>query len=154
MIHPRNAKISIGAGSTVAPGAVIQGSVSIGENSTVQCYSVLAGYGTGAHPEGGLVIGNYVRIAPHVMIIGANHRFDDPDIPICKQGLKMAPVIIEDNVWIGGRVNIICGITVGTGAVIAAGSVVTKDVPPFCVVAGVPAKVIKWRRQPEQTDSE
>jgi acetyltransferase-like isoleucine patch superfamily enzyme len=81
------------------------------------------------------------------MIIGANHRFDDLSRPIAKQGLVRKSVVIEDDVWIGGRVNILAGVTVGRGSVVAAGAVVTHDVPPYSVVAGVPAKVIKTRKQ-------
>lgn len=79
------------------------------------------------------------------MIIAADHIFDDPTRPIHRQGLRQAPVVIEDNVWIAGRAIITAGVTIGTGTVIAAGAVVTKDVPPMSVVAGVPGRVIKTR---------
>jgi acetyltransferase-like isoleucine patch superfamily enzyme len=80
------------------------------------------------------------------MMIAANHVFSDPDRPIHSQGLDHAPITIEDDVWIGGRVNVVAGVTVGRGSVIGAGAVVTKDVPPYSVAVGVPARVIKSRR--------
>ncbi len=91
------------------------------------------------------MIGDDVRIAPHAMIIAANHVFDDSDRPISAQGLRSAPIVIEDDVWIGGRVSIMAGVTIGRGSVLAAGAVVTKDVPPGVVVGGVPARTIKQR---------
>ncbi|MBO9700786.1 MAG: acyltransferase [Sporocytophaga sp.] len=86
-----------------------------------------------------VTIGNNVRIAPYVLILdsdfhSANDHFSDG---------KTSSVSIGDNVWIATKSMILKGVTVGEGAVIAAGSVVTKDVPPYTVVAGVPAKVIK-----------
>jgi len=65
--------------------------------------------------------------------------------PIAKQELKHAPIVIEDDVWIGSRVNILAGATIGHSSVIGAGSVVTKDIHPYSVAVGVPAKVIKSR---------
>ena len=98
-------------------------------------------------PVGKVKIGNNVRIASHCMILGGNHRFDDTTKPICKQGLIRRDIVIEDDVWVAGRVNIVAGVTIGHGSVIAAGAVVTKDVPPYSVVAGVPARVIKKRKE-------
>jgi len=90
-------------------------------------------------------IGNHVLIGPKVIIHSANHRYDDPNIPIQKQGHVFRKVIIEDDVWIGGGAIILPGVKIGKGAVIGAGSVVTRDVPPYTVVAGSPARKIKDR---------
>jgi len=146
-ICPRSGEISIGSETSVAPGAMIQGNVTIGSHSSVQAYSILVGYGTSEDKTGSITIGNYVRIASHVMMVGANHNFADPDQTIHGQGLTRKSIVIEDDVWIAGRVNIMAGVTIGTGSVVAAGAVVTKDVPPYSVVAGVPAKVIKKRQK-------
>lgn len=145
-IHPRKGAITVRRGSTVAPGAVIQGNVSMGENCSLQIYSILVGYGTCENPSGAIRIGNNVRIAAQVMMIAANHIFDDPERTITSQGLRHAPITIEDDVWIGGRVTVMAGVTIGTGSVIGAGSVVTRDIPPWSVAVGVPARVIKSRR--------
>lgn len=144
-IHPREGRIQIGANCLIAPGAIVQGNVQIGDNGSIQTGSILVGYGSWKNPECGIRIGNNVRIAPFVQIIAANHRFDDIHQPIAKQGLEFKPVIIEDDVWIAGRVIITAGVTIGTGSVLAAGAVITKDVPPWSIVGGVPAKVIKSR---------
>ncbi|MBK1857180.1 hypothetical protein JIN80_02845 [Cerasicoccus arenae] len=79
------------------------------------------------------------------MMIAANHIFDDPGKPIHGQGLQQMPIIVEDDVWIGGRVNLTAGVTIGSGSVIGAGSVVTKDIPAGSIAVGIPAKVIKNR---------
>ena len=109
-------------------------------------YTVLVGYGEDIKDDGSIIIGNNVRIAPHVMMLAANHNFADVTKPICQQGLKLETIIVEDNVWIAGRANIMAGVRIGTGSVVAAGAVVTKDVPPYSVVAGVQAKVINMRK--------
>ncbi|SDD75318.1 Hexapeptide repeat of succinyl-transferase [Paenibacillus sp. UNCCL117] len=144
-IAPRSGRISIGAGSTVGLGAFVQGHVTIGERSSVQAYSILVGYGTAEKPDGLIRIGNDVRMASHCMLIAGNHNFADPAVPIRTQGLTLQPIVVEDDVWIAGRVNIMAGVTIGRGSVIGAGSVVTKDIPPYSIAAGVPAKVIKKR---------
>lgn len=87
-----------------------------------------------------------VRIGLRANIITNNHVFSDRQRPIMEQGVVCAPVTIEDDVWIGVNVTILPGVTVGKGSVLGAGAVVTKDVKPFTVVAGVPAKVM-GRRQ-------
>lgn len=148
-INPRGSQLTIGARSRVAPGACIQGPVTIGEDCTVQIYSVLIGVRDG----GPITIGNGVRIAPHVMIVASNHIFADTDTPIHKQGVENAPIVIEDDVWIAGKVMIVAGVRIGRGSVIGAGAVVTKDIPPWSVAVGVPARVIKTRKVQEPSSA-
>ena len=96
---------------------------------------------------GGVQIGKYVQIGPNTVIHSANHNFDNINIPICEQGHTPKKVKIEDDVWVGAGCIILAGVTIRKGAVIAAGAVVTKDVDPYYVVAGVPAKKVKDRRE-------
>lgn len=147
MINPRSGAVEIGSRSLVSPGAVVAGNVKIGNDSSVQNYTIVVGYGTPENPAGLVRIGNGVRIGAHCMIIGGNHRFSDPSTPIHKQGIEPKPIMICDDVWIGGNVNIIAGVTIGSGCVIGAGSVVTHDIPPMSVAVGAPAKVIKKREK-------
>lgn len=139
-IHARQGTIQIGPNCTVAMGAVMQGNVTLGSQCSIQCYSVLVGYEGGA-----ITLGDGVRIAPHVMMIAANHVFDDPTRPIHQQGLRAAPITVQDDVWIAGRVMVTAGVTIGRGSVIGAGAVVTRDVPEGVIAAGVPARVIRER---------
>jgi acetyltransferase-like isoleucine patch superfamily enzyme len=141
-IHPRGGRLSIGARSSIAPGAVVQGQVCIGSDSSVQNASILVAYGE----AGSITIGNGVRIAPQVMMIAANHVFTDVDRPIHQQGLEPAPIVIEDDVWLAGKVMVTAGVRIGRGCVVGAGAVVTKDLPPWSVAVGVPARVIRSRR--------
>lgn len=99
---------------------------------------------------GGVTIGSDVMFGPGVMVFAENHVFDGDEATIKSQGLDYAPVVIEDDCWIASRVVITGGVTIGRGSVIGAGSVVTKDVPPGSVAAGVPAKVIRSRLPHEQ----
>ena len=100
-----------------------------------------------------LKIGNDVMMGPDVIIIGENHHFDDLTVPMRIQGkTKSPPVRIEDDVWIGARATILPGLTIGKGAIIGTAAVVTKDIPPYAICAGNPARVIRYRKndQPEQ----
>lgn len=91
-------------------------------------------------------IGTYTMIGPNVSIVGGDHKFDVPGIPIIFAGRPELPeTLIESDVWVGCGSIIIAGCRIGRGAIVAAGAVVTKDVPPYTIVAGVPAKVIKNR---------
>ena len=143
-VHPRQGTITFGRNCQLAPGAIVQGNVRLGDDCSVQAYAVLVGYG--AAPEDGIMVGNGVRIAPHAMLIAADHVFDDPDAPIHQQGLRPRPIVIEDDVWVAGRVTITAGVRVGRGSVLGAGAVVTTDIPPYSVAVGVPARVIRSRR--------
>lgn len=108
-------------------------------------------------PESGerLIIGNYVSIAPGALfILGCNHQiytvttypFQSKMIaPNAIDAVSNGPIVINDEVWLGTNAIILSGITIGKGAIIAAGAVVTKDVPPYAIVGGNPAKVIKYR---------
>ena len=90
--------------------------------------------------RGGLRLGANVSISPEVSLITSSHRCDDPAF-----GVEDRPIVIEDYAWVGSRATILPGVTIGRGAVVAAGAVVTKDVPPLAVVGGVPAKIIGQR---------
>lgn len=94
------------------------------------------------------IIGNYVLIAQRVALLAVTHHFASTEIPIIKQGSTEAkPVIIEDDVWIGRNVVVMPGITIEKGAIVGAGAVVTKNVPPYAIVGGIPAKIIRFRTQ-------
>ena len=102
--------------------------------------------GRGADICGRVTAGKYVMIAPGVTIAGADHVTDVPGTPMYFSGRPELPeTTICDDVWIGARVCILAGITIGRGSIVAMGSVVTKDVPPYSIVAGVPAKLIRMR---------
>jgi acetyltransferase-like isoleucine patch superfamily enzyme len=94
----------------------------------------------------GIEIGNAVRIATQTVMVAANHIFKDPSKQIRLQGIRAKGIKIKDDVWIGAGVRIMDGVVIGKGCVIGAGAVVTKSVPDFAIVAGVPAKIIKWRK--------
>jgi len=145
LINPRRGEIKVGKNCMICHGAIVQGNVTIGENCTVNPYALIVGYGSPTDRLGEIRIGDNVRIAAHAMIVGANHIYADRNTPICKQSVERKSIVIEDDVWIAGNVNILCGVTIGKGSVIAAGAVVTKDVPPYSVMGGVPAKLIKER---------
>lgn len=92
------------------------------------------------------IIGNDVMIAPYVYILHSGHNFESKEITMRFQGEKFYPkTIIEDDVWIGARSIINAGKKIGKGAIVAAGSVVTRDVEPYTIVGGNPAKTIKKR---------
>ena len=95
--------------------------------------------------EGGLEMGDRVLIAPNVCILSAGHGYMDNRKLIQEQGLTHGKIVIEEDVWIGGGSVILQNVKLGKGCVVGAGSVAVKDIPPYAVVAGNPAKVIKWR---------
>ena len=94
----------------------------------------------------GAIIGNFVLIAPDVTIYSRAHIHARTDIPIIQQGMaEHNPPVIGDDVWIGKNAVIMAGLKIGSGSIIGAGAIVTKDVDPYTVVGGVPAKLIKKR---------
>lgn len=92
---------------------------------------------------GPVSIGNHVNLAQGITVTALNHNFEDATKRIDEQGISTKPVVIGDDVWIGANAVILPGVTIGRHAVVAAGAVVTKDVPDYSLVAGIPAKVIK-----------
>jgi galactoside O-acetyltransferase len=94
---------------------------------------------------GNIKIGKRCMIASHSGIYGNNHIFADPLTPIKYQGVTHQGIVIEDDCWLGHGVTILDGVTIGKGSVIGAGAVVTKDIPPYSVAVGMPAKVIRSR---------
>lgn len=144
-LHACPQGIEIGAGTYVMHGAVLHvynfrdlphSGIRVGCDSLIGEYSVIRG-------QGGVKIGDRVYTSPFTQIIAVNHVFDDPERPFTEQGITAEGIVIEDDVWIGAGAIITDGVRVGQGAVVAAGAVVTRDVLPHTVVAGVPAKTIK-----------
>jgi acetyltransferase-like isoleucine patch superfamily enzyme len=95
-------------------------------------------------------VGKYVLFGPEVAIVGADHGFDQPGVPMIHGGRpKVPPTVIEDDVWIGSRAMLMVGVRIGRGSIIAAGSVVTKEVEPYSIVGGVPARLLRRRFESE-----
>jgi len=136
------AEIIIGDGTVIQPRAILDtgqgGRIELGKMNSVNPYCVLYGHG-------GLITGDYVRIATHTVIIPANHIFDDPNTPIARQGLRKKGIQIDRDVWIGSGCQILDGVNIGEGCVVAAGAVVNRSIPPFSVCGGIPAKILKKR---------
>lgn len=128
--------IKIGKGSTIHTKAKFYDprNIIIGDDTIIGEEVVLDGRAM-------LKIGNHVDIASEVMIYNSQHDIEDKNFTA-----KDEPVVIEDYVFIGPRVIILPGITIGRGAIVAASAVVTKDVPPYAIVGGVPAKIIGERK--------
>ena len=116
--------------------------VKIGHDTMINrgCYFLASFW----HKDVEISIGNHVAVGPCVFFLAAGHDYKQLDLPN-----TAASITVGDYVWIGGRSTILQGVTIGEGAVIAAGSVVTRDIEPYTVVAGVPAKVIKQRMLPK-----
>jgi acetyltransferase-like isoleucine patch superfamily enzyme len=112
--------------------------VRIGNNTAINIHTSLDG-------NGGLSIGNDVMIGPYCQILTDSHKFESRKIPMKEQGIKTAPVIIEEYAWLGANVIVLPGVTIGSGAIIGAGAVVSCNVESFHIVAGVPAKTIRVR---------
>ncbi len=128
---------NIGDYSTVEDFATINngvGAVHIGHNSRI---------GIGNVVIGPVTIGNNVILAQNIVISGLNHNYTNIDIPIYLQGETIGTITIEDNCWIGANVVITAGVTIGKHCVVSGGAVVTKDIPPYSVAVGNPARVIK-----------
>ena len=110
--------------------------IDIGSHTHFAHYSVL---------YGPLTIGTHCAVAAHVVFASIGHGYARTDIPMIEQPVMKKKIVLEDDVWIGANAVIIQGVTVGTGSIVGAGAVVTKDVPPYTVVGGTPASVIRSR---------
>jgi acetyltransferase-like isoleucine patch superfamily enzyme len=133
-------RIHLGRNVHLRQGVVLQpgrNEIRIGSDSGINPYTCIYGK---------VRIGRYCMIAPHVMIAGGDHAIDGIDVPMIKKGRSTnRGVEIDDDVWLGASVVVVDGVRIGKGAVVAAGSVVTKDVGDYDIVAGNPARKIKNR---------
>ena len=137
MDTPPYRKFYLGDYSVVESFACINnavGDVIIGDHTRIGLHNTIIGPVT---------IGSHVNLAQGITITALNHNFSDAEKRIDEQGVNTTPVVIEDDIWIGTNAVILPGVTIGQHSVVAAGAIVTKDVPPHSLVAGVPAKVIK-----------
>ncbi len=117
--------------------------VCISDHARITSHVILDG-------RGGLAIGRYTQIGFQSVILTYTHRYENPDKPIIQQGMLGQSVTIGEDVWLGARALVLPGVTIGDGAIIGAGSVVTKDVPVRAIVAGNPARLIRYRDSGEE----
>lgn len=144
-IHATPNGVRIGRETIVMHGAILHvynfrglpnAGIQIGENCLIGEYTVIRG-------QGGVTLGNRVYTSPMTQIIAVNHVYHDPERPFIEQGITAEGIIVEDDVWLGSAAVVTDGVRIGKGSVVAAGAVVTRDIPPHSVAAGIPAKVIK-----------
>jgi acetyltransferase-like isoleucine patch superfamily enzyme len=142
------------------PGGIFLGDrVFIGADAWIDCFAeyqgesysprieigndTMIGYHSHIMAIGHLKIGKHVLISDKVYISDNMHGFEDVGKPVMNQGLIHRPVVIEDEVWLGENACVLPGVTIGKHSVVGCNSVVTKDIPPCCVAAGTPAKIIR-----------
>lgn len=165
----------LGSRATIGPAVHIRGASAISVGDSFSCDRRCSLYADGdgrisigdhvafnidvcinAAIGGEISIGHHVLVGPRVLMRATDHEFSRTDVPISQQGHMPGKIRIEDGAWIGGNVTILGGVTLGQGAIVAAGAVVTGDVPPYAIVGGVPATLLKWRENrppPVSTDA-
>ena len=141
--------VTVGSYAIIRPSNIYGGEMGVGlevgDNSNIGPYAYIG-------CSGKITIGKNVMMSPRVGLYAENHIFDSTAKPMKEQGVKRDSIIVEDDCWLASNVIILAGVTIGKGSILAAGSVVTKDVPPYTVVAGNPARVIKHRDSQEGLD--
>jgi len=142
-------------------GVIFGNNVTIKKNSIIECTGVLRELGIGLvvgdnvgiaqnafiQVRGRVIIGSNIMFGPGVSIFSENHSFSDSSKLLIEQSTERIGVEIQDDVWVGANSTILDGCQIGKGSIIAAGSLVNKNVPNYAIVAGVPAKIIKMRKE-------
>lgn len=141
----KGGEIIIGDDSEVRHNAVIEvsgrynGSVTIGDHSVI-------GVGSWLQGSGKISIGDDVIIGPYASIVSTNHQYEDVATPVARQPLTQGEITIENDVWLGAHVTIATDVKIGAHSIIGANSFVNKDIPPYSIAVGSPARVIKSRK--------
>lgn len=133
-------KVHLGANVRVTQGVILwpgANEIIIGDYTDIGPYTAIYGKVT---------VGDHNLIAPHVMLAGGNHGFLDTETPMRFQKDTVKGIVIENDVWIGANAVVVDGIRIGIGAIVTAGAVVTKNVDPYAIVGGNPARVIRYRK--------
>jgi len=133
--------IELGDDAWVSRGCILvsgSGKIQLGRSAYLGYRALLLGHA-------GIRIGENTLIANDVQLICGSHIFSDPSVPIRQQGADERPIVVGDDVWIAASAIVLGGVTVGDGAVVGAGAVVTKDIPPYSIALGVPAQVVGQR---------
>ena len=129
------------------PGLVVRRDVLLRHTRNISIgRDVFINHGVDITAWGEIEIGDDVLIGPGAVLHSGDHEMRDPDVPVRLQGIRAGRIVIEDDVWIGAHAVVTRDVRLGRGCVVAAGAVVTHDVPPYAVVGGVPAQVIGTRR--------
>ena len=144
-IYYENGKIEIGNNAILYPNITFSGNgtIVIGSNCKIGQNTILY-----ANKNGGIEIGDNTIIAAQTYIIDSNHGMNK-NKPISMQPLSSSKITIGNDVWIGANATILCGVHISNGAIIGAKALVNKDVPPYSIVAGIPAKIIGFRKDEE-----
>jgi acetyltransferase-like isoleucine patch superfamily enzyme len=134
-------KVTLGHHVNLEPDVTIQGqgNVTIGDWSTIGSHTIIG-------CSDSVTVGVAALIASGVSIRDTNHAFADTEQYMSSQGITTAPIVIEDDVWIGANAVVTAGVTIGRGSIVGANAVVTKDVEPWSIVGGVPARLIRKRK--------
>lgn len=136
------ATIRLGARTQIMHGATFEtgyeGHITVGEGCFIGAYAILNGFG-------GIEIGDNALIAGHCHIVAGDHGYDDLSIPMGHQPITGKGIVLEDDVWLGAGAKILDGVRIGQGSIVSAGSVVIRDVAPYSIVGGIPARLLKMR---------
>ncbi|AFY54444.1 acetyltransferase (isoleucine patch superfamily) [Rivularia sp. PCC 7116] len=141
---------------TIKEGVAIERNVDIGALDNTHIYidkGTFIGVGASVAGPGNVKIGKRCLIAARCGIFANNHKYADPSRYIADQGVTCQGITIEDDCWLGHAVTVVDGVTIGKGSVIGAGAVVTKDIPPYSIAVGTPARVIKSRLPEDSINS-
>jgi acetyltransferase-like isoleucine patch superfamily enzyme len=149
---PRRYQVVVKKGATMRIGRWVW----IGTNNALRCHegelyigdNTIFGTDNTVNCYAGVHIGPECLFADSVYIVDFDHNYWDPVISIRSQGITKRPIRLEGDIWVGEKVSILRGVTVGRGSVIGAMSLVNRDVPPYAVVGGVPARILGWRPRP------
>lgn len=136
-------RLFVGSGVFLFRGCMLSaeaGKCSIGDDAAIGVNVIVDA------SSGEILIGRHVMIAPNVVLRASNHRFENSDQPMQAQGHVPGLIVIEDDVWIGANATVLSNVRIGAHAIVGAGAVVTRDVEPWTIVGGVPARPLKRRQ--------